>query len=70
MNNTIRYEQDANGIVTLTFDEPGSAVNTMCLAWQDDLAAVVEKIVAEAAMIKGILLASAKPSFFAGADLK
>ncbi|HUG26145.1 3-hydroxyacyl-CoA dehydrogenase NAD-binding domain-containing protein [Piscinibacter sp.] len=70
MNNTIRYEHDANGIVTLTFDEPGSSVNTMCFAWQEDLAAVVERIVAEAATIKGIVLASAKPSFFAGADLK
>jgi len=70
MNNTIRYEHDGAGIVTLTFDEPGSPVNTMCLAWQDDLAAVVERIVADTATIKGIVLASAKPSFFAGADLK
>ena len=33
---TIRYEL-ADGIATLTFDEPGSAVNTMCVQWQDDL---------------------------------
>ena len=29
---TIRYELDADGIATLTFDEPGSPVNTMCAA--------------------------------------
>jgi 3-hydroxyacyl-CoA dehydrogenase/enoyl-CoA hydratase/3-hydroxybutyryl-CoA epimerase len=33
---TIRYEL-ADGIATLTFDEPGSPVNTMCLQWQEDL---------------------------------
>jgi 3-hydroxyacyl-CoA dehydrogenase/enoyl-CoA hydratase/3-hydroxybutyryl-CoA epimerase len=36
---TIRYEL-ADGIATLTFDEPGSPVNTMCLQWQDDLSEV------------------------------
>ena len=29
---------DADGIATLTFDEPGSAVNTMTERWQHDLA--------------------------------
>jgi len=34
---TIRYEKDNAGIVTLTFDEPGSPVNTMSIEWQRDL---------------------------------
>lgn len=66
---TIRYEL-ADGIATLTFDEQGSPVNTMCLQWQDDLVAVTGQLVTDRAQIKGIVLASAKSTFFAGADLK
>ncbi|OGB10258.1 MAG: 3-hydroxyacyl-CoA dehydrogenase [Burkholderiales bacterium RIFCSPHIGHO2_12_FULL_61_11] len=66
---TIKYELD-NGIATLTFDKPGSSVNTLCLQWQDDLSAATAQIVRERDAIRGIILASAKSSFFAGADLK
>jgi len=67
--NTIRYELQ-DGIATLTFDEPGSPVNTMCAQWQQDLTEVTAHVVAEQAQIRGIVLASAKSTFFAGADLK
>jgi 3-hydroxyacyl-CoA dehydrogenase/enoyl-CoA hydratase/3-hydroxybutyryl-CoA epimerase len=67
---TIRYDHDADGVVTLTFDEPGSPVNTMCLAWQRDIGEAVDRIVAAGDTIAGVILASAKSSFFAGADLK
>lgn len=66
---TIRYALD-DGIATITFDEEGSAVNTMCLKWQEDLSAVTAQVVKDKDAIRGILLASAKPTFFAGADLK
>jgi 3-hydroxyacyl-CoA dehydrogenase/enoyl-CoA hydratase/3-hydroxybutyryl-CoA epimerase len=66
---TIRYELK-DGIATLTFDEEGSAVNTMCLQWQEDLTAVTAQVVKDKEAIRGILLASAKSTFFAGADLK
>jgi len=66
---TIRYEL-ANGIATITFDEQGSPVNTMCLQWQDDLDAVAAQVVKDRAQIRGIVLVSAKSTFFAGADLK
>jgi 3-hydroxyacyl-CoA dehydrogenase / enoyl-CoA hydratase / 3-hydroxybutyryl-CoA epimerase len=66
---TIRYEL-AEGIATLTFDEPGSPVNTMCAQWQDDLTAAVQQVVQDRDAIRGIVLASAKSTFFAGADLK
>ncbi|HEY0856262.1 MAG TPA: 3-hydroxyacyl-CoA dehydrogenase NAD-binding domain-containing protein [Albitalea sp.] len=68
--NTIRYELDAQGIATVTFDEQGSPVNTMCLAWQDDLAELTAQVLQDAPAIKGIVLQSAKSTFFAGADLK
>jgi 3-hydroxyacyl-CoA dehydrogenase/enoyl-CoA hydratase/3-hydroxybutyryl-CoA epimerase len=67
---TIRYARDADGIVTLTFDEPGSAVNTMSYAWQRDFVAAIDRIVAEKDAVAGVILASAKSTFFAGANLK
>jgi 3-hydroxyacyl-CoA dehydrogenase / enoyl-CoA hydratase / 3-hydroxybutyryl-CoA epimerase len=66
---TIRYEL-ADGIATLTLDEPGSPVNTMCEQWQQDLGEAVQKVLADRDAIRGIVLASAKSTFFAGADLK
>ena len=67
---TIRYELDADGIATITFDEPGSPVNTMTLPWQHDLAEAAAQLVRDKDRIKGVLLASAKTTFFAGAELK
>ncbi len=67
---TIRLDTDAQGIVTLTFDEPGSPVNTMCRDWQDDLGVAVDRIAAMGDTLRGVILASAKTSFFAGAHLQ
>ncbi|MDP3519081.1 MAG: 3-hydroxyacyl-CoA dehydrogenase NAD-binding domain-containing protein [Hydrogenophaga sp.] len=69
ITNTIRYEL-ADGIATLTFDEQGSPVNTMCRQWQQDLQAVTAQVLLDKEQITGIVLASGKSSFFAGADLK
>jgi 3-hydroxyacyl-CoA dehydrogenase/enoyl-CoA hydratase/3-hydroxybutyryl-CoA epimerase len=66
---TLRYEL-ADGIATITFDEQGSPVNTMCLQWQADLAQAAEQLLKDKASIQGVILASAKSTFFAGADLK
>ncbi len=66
---TINYELQ-DGIATLTFDEPDSPVNTMCLQWQDDLSEVTAQVLKDRDAIKGVILASAKSTFFAGADLK
>jgi len=68
MTETIRFEL-SDGIATLTMDETGSSVNTMCSQWQRDLDAVTQQVVRERAGIRGVILASAKTSFFAGADL-
>jgi 3-hydroxyacyl-CoA dehydrogenase/enoyl-CoA hydratase/3-hydroxybutyryl-CoA epimerase len=67
---TLRYGIDADGIATLTFDEPGSKVNTMRLEWQHDLAEAVSQLERDKERIRGVLLASAKTTFFAGAELK
>lgn len=66
---TIRYEL-ADGIATITLDEQGSPVNTMCHAWQEDLTDTVRQVLRDRDAIRGIVLASAKSTFFAGADLK
>ena len=67
---TIRYELDADGIATVTFDAPGSPVNTMTREWQRDLSEVAAQLERDNARIKGVLLASAKTTFFAGAELR
>jgi 3-hydroxyacyl-CoA dehydrogenase/enoyl-CoA hydratase/3-hydroxybutyryl-CoA epimerase len=66
----IRYELDADGTATLTFDEPGSPVNTMTLQWQADMIAAVDQVLRDKERVKGVLLASSKTTFFAGAELK
>ncbi len=66
---TIQYSL-VDGIATVTFDEPGSPVNTMCLQWQQDFSALVAQVLQDKQNIKGIVLTSAKTTFFAGADLK
>jgi len=67
---TLRYELADDGIATITFDEPGSPVNTMKLQWQHDLAEAADCLVRDKEKIRGVLLASAKSTFFAGAELK
>src|SRR6478735_7335147 len=65
----IKYELQ-DGIATITFDEEGSPVNTMCAQWQNDLTEVTAQVVRDKDAIKGIVLASNKSTFFAGANLK
>jgi 3-hydroxyacyl-CoA dehydrogenase/enoyl-CoA hydratase/3-hydroxybutyryl-CoA epimerase len=67
---TLRYDLADDGIATITFDEQGSPVNTMKLQWQHDLAEAADCLVRDKERIKGVLLASAKSTFFAGAELK
>ena len=62
-------EIDADGIATITFDAPDAPVNTMTLAWQRDLAAAAAQASADKERLRGVLLASAKQTFFAGAAL-
>jgi 3-hydroxyacyl-CoA dehydrogenase / enoyl-CoA hydratase / 3-hydroxybutyryl-CoA epimerase len=66
---TIQYALQ-DGIATITFDEPGSPVNTMCDQWHRDLTEVTAQVVKDKDAIRGIVLASNKTTFFAGADLK
>jgi 3-hydroxyacyl-CoA dehydrogenase/enoyl-CoA hydratase/3-hydroxybutyryl-CoA epimerase len=42
----------------------------MCRQWQQDLSALAAQVLQDKDAIKGLILASAKSTFFAGADLK
>ncbi len=68
--NPIKYEKSADGIVTLTFDAPDQSANTMTVAFKQAFSAVIHKLVAERDQITGVMLTSAKKTFFAGGNLK
>ncbi|MFI0187260.1 3-hydroxyacyl-CoA dehydrogenase NAD-binding domain-containing protein [Streptomyces sp. NPDC017082] len=67
---TIRWEQDDTGIVTLVLDDPDQSANTMNQAFRDSLAAVTDRLEAERDSLRGVILTSAKKTFFAGGDLR
>ena len=65
----VRYEKDADGIVTLTLDDPTASANTMNDLYVDSMAAAVDRLYDEADSVTGVVVASAKKTFFAGANL-
>jgi len=66
---TIRYERGDDGIVVLTLDDPNQSANTMNAAYVASMGATVDRLEAEKEEIKGVVLTSAKKTFFAGGDL-
>ncbi|WP_353809419.1 3-hydroxyacyl-CoA dehydrogenase NAD-binding domain-containing protein [Agromyces sp. SYSU T00194] len=66
----IHWERDEDGIVTLTLDDPDATVNTMNDAYTESMGIVVDRLEAELDDVTGVILASAKSSFFAGGDLR
>src|SRR3954452_1876830 len=67
--NTIRWEQDEEGIVTLILDDPDQSANTMNRAYAESIRAAVDRLEAETDGITGVVITSAKKTFFAGGDL-
>lgn len=70
----VRYDKDADGIVTLTLDDPTASANTMNELYQESMAAAVQRLYDELAAdpdsVTGVVIASAKKTFFAGGNLK
>ncbi len=66
---TIRWEQDGDGIVVLTLDDPNQSANTMNRAYAESMAATLERLEAEKDTVTGVVITSAKNTFFAGGDL-
>ncbi|MFJ3197174.1 3-hydroxyacyl-CoA dehydrogenase NAD-binding domain-containing protein [Streptomyces griseoviridis] len=67
---TIRWERDDTGVVTLVLDDPDQSANTMNAAFRASLAAVTDRLEAERESLRGVVLTSAKKTFFAGGDLR
>jgi 3-hydroxyacyl-CoA dehydrogenase/enoyl-CoA hydratase/3-hydroxybutyryl-CoA epimerase len=70
MTETIRWEKDADGIVVLTLDDPNQSANTMNRDYASSMEATVARLEAEKDDITGVVITSAKKTFFAGGDLK
>ncbi|MCM2579894.1 3-hydroxyacyl-CoA dehydrogenase NAD-binding domain-containing protein [Streptomyces meridianus] len=67
---TIRWDQDDTGVVTLVLDDPGQSANTMNAAFGASLEAVADRLEAEKDTVRGVIVTSAKKTFFAGGDLR
>jgi 3-hydroxyacyl-CoA dehydrogenase / enoyl-CoA hydratase / 3-hydroxybutyryl-CoA epimerase len=65
----VRYDQDADGIVTLTLDDPTASANTMNEAYQRSMHAAVDRLYDGVDDVTGVVVTSAKRTFFAGGDL-
>ncbi|MFF4767616.1 3-hydroxyacyl-CoA dehydrogenase NAD-binding domain-containing protein [Streptomyces sp. NPDC001255] len=65
----IRWERDDTGVLTLVLDDPAQSANTMNAAFRAALVATADRLEAERDSVRGIILTSAKKTFFAGGDL-
>ena len=68
--NTIHWDKDVDGIVTLTLDDPTGSANVMNEHYKESMHKAVQRLVAEKDSITGVVITSAKKTFFAGGDLK
>jgi 3-hydroxyacyl-CoA dehydrogenase/enoyl-CoA hydratase/3-hydroxybutyryl-CoA epimerase len=68
-NNAWRVERDADGIINLIIDRPGTSANSLSQAVLLELEAVLRELAARPP--KGVIVRSGKPSgFIAGADIR
>ncbi len=69
MTDAIRYEKGQDNIVVLTMDMPGQSANTMNAVYREAMGKIVDRLEAEKDSIAGVIVTSAKKTFFAGGDL-
>ncbi|RMH82445.1 3-hydroxyacyl-CoA dehydrogenase [Pseudomonas sp. AOB-7] len=69
MTDAIRYEKGQDNIVVLTIDMPGQSANTMNAVYREAMGQTVARLEAEKDAIAGVIITSAKKTFFAGGDL-
>lgn len=65
----ISYERGADGIVVLTMDDPSQSANTMNDRYVQAMTATMDRLEAERDQVTGVIVTSAKTTFFAGGDL-
>jgi 3-hydroxyacyl-CoA dehydrogenase/enoyl-CoA hydratase/3-hydroxybutyryl-CoA epimerase len=68
-HSAVRLEKDGDGIVVLTLDDPTASANTMNDLYRESMAAAVDRLEAERDQVTGVVIASAKKTFFAGGNL-
>ncbi|MBO0769355.1 MAG: enoyl-CoA hydratase/isomerase family protein, partial [Solirubrobacterales bacterium] len=68
MTNTIKFD-NRDGVVVLTLDDPNQSANTMNADFTPSLKAAVEQLEGLGDALKGVVITSAKKTFFAGGDL-
>jgi 3-hydroxyacyl-CoA dehydrogenase/enoyl-CoA hydratase/3-hydroxybutyryl-CoA epimerase len=68
-SSTIRWDKDDDGVVILTLDDPNQSANTMNAAYGESIKATLDRLEAERDAITGVVITSAKKTFFAGGDL-
>ncbi|MET7395134.1 3-hydroxyacyl-CoA dehydrogenase NAD-binding domain-containing protein [Dactylosporangium sp. NPDC005572] len=64
------WDVDADGVVTVTMDDPDQPVNMLNDRFRREFAAVVEHLHAKKDQISGVVITSAKTTFSAGGDLE
>ena len=62
------YDKDADGVVTVTLDKPDKPVNLMDAQFGTTMDEILGRLQAEEDL-SGVILASAKSTFFAGGDI-
>src|SRR6195952_3272836 len=66
---SVRYEKGDDGIVVLTLDDPNASANTLNAAYIEAMGAALDRLEAERDDLAGVVITSAKKTFFAGANL-
>src|SRR5690606_19260981 len=66
----IEWSRDQDGVVTLTLNSPNRSANTMDDVYVTSMGAAIDRLEAERDEITGVIVASAKQTFFAGGDLE
>jgi 3-hydroxyacyl-CoA dehydrogenase / enoyl-CoA hydratase / 3-hydroxybutyryl-CoA epimerase len=69
-DSAVRFDQDGEGIVVLTLDDPTSSANTMNELYLASMGAALDRLEAQRDRVTGVVVTSAKKTFFAGGDLK
>lgn len=65
----IKYTIDSDGIAIITFDNPTRSANILNLAFGTAFKETIAQLQKDKDAIKGIIITSAKETFFAGADI-
>ncbi|MDN5860193.1 MAG: 3-hydroxyacyl-CoA dehydrogenase NAD-binding domain-containing protein, partial [Pseudonocardia sp.] len=66
----VRWQKDADGVAIVTLDDPGKSANTMNDRYREAMGEVVDQLVAAKDELAGVIITSAKKTFFAGGDLE